>query len=137
MAGGDFSYLDAGEVQRHAARCVGFADCFAVNLDAAYADATVLGLQMNGVSHMQAAGLERAGDDCAKAAHGEGTIQGKAEDGVRTASRHARRELREGPLESRDSRAGAGGDSDDGSIFEEGVLGEAPDLLTRGFKSLS
>ncbi len=60
--------------------------------------------------------------------------RGKAEDGVRIASRDAQRELREGPLEGRDSRAGAGGDGDDGSIFEEGVLGEASDLMTHGFE---
>src|ERR1700679_1623674 len=128
MAAVHFSYLDVDEVQRHAAGCVGLAHRCAVNLDAADADATALGLQMNGVSHMQAAGLERAGDNCAKAAHGEGTIQGKAEDGVCIASGHAQRELREGPLEGRDSSAGAGGYDDDGSIIEKGVLGEAPDL---------
>ncbi len=98
MAAVHVSYFDSDEVQCYAAGCVGLAHRFAVNLDAADADATVLGLQMNGVSHMQTACLERAGDNCAKAAHGEGAIQGKAEAGVCTAMGHARRELRESPV---------------------------------------
>src|ERR1700744_3850609 len=98
MSAVHFSYLDADKVQRHADGCVGLAYWCAVDLDAADADATAVGLQMNCVPYMQAAGLEGAGDDCAKAAHGEGAIQGKTEDGVCIASGHARRELCEGPL---------------------------------------
>src|ERR1700733_9772037 len=99
MAAAHLSYLDADKVQRHAAGCVGLAYRCAVDLDAADADATALGLQVNRIPHMQAAGLKGAGDDCTKATHGEGTIQGKAEDGVRITSGYAQRELREGTLE--------------------------------------
>lgn len=44
MAAVHVSYLDADKVQRHAAGCVGLAYWCAVDLDAADADATIVGL---------------------------------------------------------------------------------------------